>query len=77
MYRLKSDRTVKGQAEMNKVALVAALAFAAAAPAFAADMPVKAKKVAVVETPSPWDIAFGGGLEPRLVRCRMRQPRRG
>ena len=47
---------------MNKVALIAALAFAAAAPAFAADMPVKAKKVAVVETPSPWDIAFGGGL---------------
>ena len=64
MYRLKSDRTVKGQAEMNKkvaLSVVAALAFAAA-PAFAADMPVKAKKVAVVETPSPFDIAFGGGI---------------
>jgi len=50
---------------MNKkvaLSVAAALAFAAAAPAFAADMPVKAKKVAVVETPSPWDIAFGGGL---------------
>jgi uncharacterized protein (TIGR02001 family) len=49
---------------MNKkvaLSVVAALAFAAA-PAFAADMPVKAKKVAVVETPSPFDIAFGGGI---------------
>jgi hypothetical protein len=47
----------------KKVALsvVAALAFAAA-PAFAADMPVKAKKVAVVETPSPWDVAFGAAV---------------
>ena len=50
---------------MNKkvaLSVVAALALAAAAPAFAADMPVKAKKVAVVETPSPFDIAFGGGI---------------
>ena len=48
----------------TKVALsvAAALAFAAAAPAIAADMPVKAKKVAVVEAPSPWDIAFGGAI---------------
>jgi len=45
---------------MKKVLLsvVAALAVTAAVPAFAADMPVKAKKV-VVATPSPWDIAFG------------------
>ena len=45
---------------MKKVMLsvVAALAITAAAPAFAADMPVKAKKV-VVAAPSPWDIAFG------------------
>lgn len=45
---------------MKKVMLsvVAALAITAAAPAFAADMPVKAKKV-IVATPSPWDIAFG------------------
>ena len=46
---------------MNKVVLsvVAALAVSAA-PAFAADMPVKAKKVVVA--PSPWDIAFGAAL---------------
>lgn len=49
---------------MNKVVLsvVAALAVAAAAPAFAADMAVKAPKVAVVETPSPWDLAFGAAI---------------
>lgn len=48
---------------MKKVMLsvVAALAVTAAAPAFAADMPVKAKRVAVA-TPSPWDIAFGGAM---------------
>lgn len=46
---------------MKKVMLsvVAALAVTAAVPAFAADMPVKAKKVAVAPTPSPFDIAFG------------------
>jgi uncharacterized protein (TIGR02001 family) len=45
---------------MKKVVLsvLAALAVSTAAPAFAADMPVKAAKVAVA-TPSPWDIAFG------------------
>jgi uncharacterized protein (TIGR02001 family) len=45
---------------MKKVLLsvVAAIAITAVAPAFAADMPVKAKKV-VVAAPSPWDIAFG------------------
>lgn len=45
---------------MKKVLLsaIAALAVTAAAPAFAADMPVKAKKV-VVAAPSPWDLAFG------------------
>ncbi|HEY7997221.1 MAG TPA: TorF family putative porin, partial [Pseudolabrys sp.] len=44
---------------MKKVVLsvVAALAFSAA-PAFAADMPVKAIK-APAAAPSPWDIAFG------------------
>ena len=48
---------------MKKVVLsvVAALAVSAAAPAFAADMPTKARKVAVA-APSPWDIAFGGAL---------------
>jgi uncharacterized protein (TIGR02001 family) len=45
---------------MKKVVLsvLAALAVSTAAPAFAADMPVKAAKVAVA-APSPWDIAFG------------------
>ncbi len=45
---------------MKKVVLsvLAALAVSTAAPAFAADMPVKATKVAVA-APSPWDIAFG------------------
>ena len=49
---------------MKKLVLsvVAAFAVSAAVPAFAADMPVKANKVAAVETPSPWDIAFGGAL---------------
>jgi uncharacterized protein (TIGR02001 family) len=53
---------------MKKVMLsvVAALAITAAAPAFAADMPVKAKKV-VVATPSPWDIAFGTALTSDYV----------
>ena len=48
---------------MNKVVLsVVAGAFAlAAAPAFAADMPVKAPPAPVV-APSPWDIAFGTAL---------------
>lgn len=46
---------------MKKVVLsvLAALAVSTAAPAFAADMPVKASKVAVVAAPSPWDIVFG------------------
>lgn len=45
---------------MNKVVLsvVAALAVTAA-PAFAADMPVKAKPMVPVAAPSPWDVAFG------------------
>jgi uncharacterized protein (TIGR02001 family) len=45
---------------MKKVILsvLAALAVSTAAPAFAADMPVKAAKVATA-APSPWDIAFG------------------
>jgi uncharacterized protein (TIGR02001 family) len=45
---------------MKKVVLsvVAALAFSAA-PAFAADMPVKAKPMAPAAAPSPWDVAFG------------------
>jgi uncharacterized protein (TIGR02001 family) len=46
---------------MNKVMLsvVAALAVSTAAPAFAADMPVKGKYMAPAPAPSPWDIAFG------------------
>lgn len=46
---------------MKKVVLsvVAALAVTAAAPAFAADMPVKAYTKAPAPAPSPWDIAFG------------------
>lgn len=54
---------------MNKVVLsvVAALAVSAA-PAFAADMPVKASKVAVVAAPvSPWDVAFGTALTSDYV----------
>src|SRR5882757_4106472 len=45
---------------MKKVLMtaLAALAVTTAAPAFAADMPVKAPKM-VVAAPSPWDIAFG------------------
>src|SRR5258707_15287521 len=52
--------TEKGQGPMKKVVLsvVAALAVTAA-PAFAADMPVKAKPMVPVAVPSPWDIAFG------------------
>ncbi|MBI1203059.1 MAG: hypothetical protein GC182_11165 [Rhodopseudomonas sp.] len=46
---------------MKKIVLsvVAALAVTAAAPAFAADMPVKAYTKAPAPAPSPWDIAFG------------------
>jgi hypothetical protein len=45
---------------MKKVVLsvVAALAFSAA-PALAADMPVKAAPAAPAAAPSPWDVAFG------------------
>ena len=45
---------------MKKVlmSVLAAAAVTTAAPAFAADMPVKAPKM-VVAAPSPWDIAFG------------------
>jgi len=42
------------------LSLVAALAVSAAAPALAADMPVKAPVVAA--QPSPWDVAFGGAV---------------
>lgn len=47
---------------MNKVVLsvIAALAVSAAAPAFAADMPVKAVKAP--EAVSPWDLAFGAAV---------------
>jgi uncharacterized protein (TIGR02001 family) len=49
---------------MNKVVLsvAAALAVCAAVPAYAADMPVKAKVVAPAPAPSPFDIAFGTAL---------------
>lgn len=48
---------------MKKVVLsvVAALAVSAAAPAFAADMPVKAAPAPVVVV-SPWDLAFGSAI---------------
>jgi hypothetical protein len=48
---------------MKKVVLsvVAALAVSAA-PAFAADMPAKAAKIAPVAAPSPWDLAFGSAV---------------
>jgi uncharacterized protein (TIGR02001 family) len=46
---------------MKKVVLstLAALAVSAAVPAYAADMPAKAKMVAPAPAPSPFDIAFG------------------
>jgi uncharacterized protein (TIGR02001 family) len=45
---------------MKKVVLSAFAALAVtAAPAFAADMPVKAKTIVPVAAPSPWDVAFG------------------
>ena len=46
---------------MKKVVLsaVAALATITAAPAFAADMPVKAKAPVVAAPPSQWDVLFG------------------
>jgi uncharacterized protein (TIGR02001 family) len=49
---------------MKKVVLsvVAALAVSAAVPAFAADMPVKAAKVAVAPAPMPFDVLFGTAL---------------
>jgi uncharacterized protein (TIGR02001 family) len=51
----------KGQGSMKKVVMsvIAALAVSAAAPAFAADMPVKTKAVAPA-APVPFDIAIGG-----------------
>ena len=53
---------------MKKVvlSLAAVLAVSAAAPAFAADMPAKAPKVAPAPPPSPWDIAFGAAHHERL-----------
>jgi uncharacterized protein (TIGR02001 family) len=61
LYRLKVDRTEKGQCPMKKVFLsaVAALALTAAAPALAADMPVKAPPLVPAAAPSPWDVLFG------------------
>jgi uncharacterized protein (TIGR02001 family) len=50
---------------MKKVAwsLAAAVALSVSAPAFAADLPVKAAPApAVVAAPSPWDIAFGAAV---------------
>jgi len=48
---------------MKKLALSATAALALlSAPAFAADMPVKAAKVAPVAAPSPFDIAFGAAV---------------
>lgn len=51
----------KGQGLMKKVLMSAVAAVAlSAAPAFAADMPVKAKKVVAAPAPTIFDIAFGG-----------------
>jgi uncharacterized protein (TIGR02001 family) len=50
---------------MKKVAwsLAAAVALSVSAPAFAADLPVKAAPApAAVAAPSPWDIAFGAAV---------------
>lgn len=48
---------------MKKVVLSAVAALAlSAVPAFAADMPVKAKMAAPAAAVSPWDIAFGSAL---------------
>ncbi|HEX5213120.1 MAG TPA: TorF family putative porin [Pseudolabrys sp.] len=54
---------------MKKVVLsvVAALAITAAAPALAADMPVKAKPVVPAAAPSPWDVAFGAAFTSDYV----------
>src|SRR5882762_4082257 len=51
----------KGAGSMKKVVLsvLAALAVSTAAPAFAADMPVKASKIVAPVAVSPFDIAFG------------------
>jgi uncharacterized protein (TIGR02001 family) len=45
---------------MKKLVLAVAMAAAVTSSAFAADMPVKAAKIAAA--PSPWDIAFGSAL---------------
>src|SRR5579872_3433624 len=58
---------------MKKVTLSVVAAFAlVAAPAFAADMPVKAAKAPAAE-PSPWDIAFGTALTTDYVLCGVSQ----
>ena len=45
------------------LSVVAAVAVTAvAAPVFASDMAVKAKPMAPVAEPSPWDIGFGSAL---------------
>jgi uncharacterized protein (TIGR02001 family) len=46
---------------------IAALAVTAAAPALAADFPVKAAKAPAVAAPSVWDIAFGSSLATDYV----------
>ena len=45
---------------MKKVVMAAVAAIALATPAFAADMPVKAKKVEAAPVTPVWDVAFGG-----------------
>ena len=56
---------------MKKVlfSVIAALAVTAAAPAFAADMPVKAYTKAPAPAPSPWDIAFGTAFDHATTSC--------
>jgi uncharacterized protein (TIGR02001 family) len=48
--------------EMKKVTLLATALAMVAGSAFAADMPVKAKKAPPVVAFDPWDVAFGGAI---------------
>jgi uncharacterized protein (TIGR02001 family) len=48
---------------MRKVVLSAVALAASVAPAFAADLVTKAPAPVVAAAPSPWDIAFGGGVQ--------------
>lgn len=53
--------------KMNRVVLSAVALAALAAPAMAADIPMKAPKVAEPVYVSPWDVAFGGAFASDYV----------